>query len=189
MYNRLMLYQNMVKSDEKRLGKIVIESQRNQEGDNWNRQTERIASSIGIVIERAEKRTKVEWKKKVKRKIEESIQQEIIVKEKQFRKMRHQRGQEFGKKSYLMKMGIEEASTTMRRRLEMMDVGNNMGKNRKCKICVQKETTEHMIECRTINDRNEKIRVEWLRETKDIKIIRKVNDWIKQEIEKTMESE
>ena len=63
-----MLYQNMVKSDEKRLGKIVIESQRNQEGDNWNRQTERIASSIGIVIERAEKRTKVEWKKKVKRK-------------------------------------------------------------------------------------------------------------------------
>ena len=64
-------------------------------------------------------------------------------------------------------MGIEEASTTMRRRLEMMDVGNNMVKNRKCKICDQKETTENIIECRGI-DGNEKVRVEWLKETENI---------------------
>ena len=56
------------------------------------------------------------------------------------------------KKRYLNKMGIKEASRTVRRRLEtsgleMYNIGNNLGKERKWE-CGEKETSEHLIECR-----------------------------------------
>ncbi len=38
-------------------------------------------------------------------------------------------------------MGIKEASQTIKRRLEMIDIGNNFGKGRICS-CGQKETSE-----------------------------------------------
>ena len=73
------------------------------------------------------------------------------------------------RKRYLNEMGIKEASRTVRRRLEMYDIGNNLGKERKCE-CGEKETSEHLIECRRRKVKEEeKIKVEWLRETDNIK--------------------
>ena len=50
-------------------------------------------------------------------------------------------------------MGIKEVSETLMRRLEMTDIGNNWGKERKCK-CGEKETTEHLIECKIEGRKN-----------------------------------
>ena len=77
-------------------------------------------------------------------------------------------------------MGIEEAVTTLRRRLEMVDTGNNLRNNKKCKKCDEKDTTEHIIECRD-SSKELGVKTEWLKETDDIKIIRKVNKWLKKE--------
>ena len=41
-----------------------------------------------------------------------------------------------------------------------------------------KDTTEHMIECRD-SSKELGVKTEWLKETGDIKIIRKVNKWLK----------
>ena len=119
----------------------------------------------------------------VKIHIKETINKETIGKEKSYKKMRHQIGQRFGRKSYLKKMGIREASTTIRR-LEMVDIGNNMGKNRKCRRCKEKGTIEHLVECSNkAKEIEEGTSLEWLKETDDIELIRKVNDWLNKEIE------
>ena len=78
-------------------------------------------------------------------------------------------------------MSVTEAGNTIRRRLEMQDIGNNRGKDRKC-ICGEKETTEHIIECSKVKFKKE-IKKGWLKETEDIKKIRKVNRWIEEYIE------
>ena len=78
-------------------------------------------------------------------------------------------------------MGIKETSPTNRRKLEMMDIKNNLGKNRKCERYNEKESTEHVMEFSGSLERDN-IKREWLRETKDI--IRRVNDWIQREVEK-----
>ena len=67
-------------------------------------------------------------------------------------------------------MGIEEASKTMRRRLEMINIGNNMGNGIVCE-CGEKETSEHIVECRG----KKEVKVEWLKETDDLRKIRSMN--------------
>ncbi len=57
--------------------------------------------------------------------------------------MRHQADQKFERKRYLKEKKIGEGS---KRRLEMLDIKNNMGNGRKCK-CGEKDTSEHLITC------------------------------------------
>ena len=65
-YHRLMLYQNMMTSDNERLVKIVIESQQEQNGNNWYSYTVKIAGKLGIQLEWIETMVKAKWKKEVK---------------------------------------------------------------------------------------------------------------------------
>ena len=59
----------------------------------------------------------------------------------------------------------------------MMDVGNNLGKERKCKLCSEKEDIEHIIECQQAGARWQ-IEKSWLKETDNIVIVRKMNDFV-----------
>ena len=54
----------------------------------------------------------------------------------------------------------------------MTDVDNNYGRQRRCQ-CREKETIEHIIQCKQIG--RERLKKEWLEETVDIGIIRAVN--------------
>ena len=65
-YQRLMLYQNLITSYKERLGRIIIEHQREQIRKNWCRETERIASRLKVKVQWAEEMTKAIWKKEVK---------------------------------------------------------------------------------------------------------------------------
>ena len=65
-YHRLMLYQNMMTSDNERLGTIVIESQQEQNGNNWYSYTVKIAGKLGIQLEWIETMVKAKWKKEVR---------------------------------------------------------------------------------------------------------------------------
>ena len=184
IYQRLMLFQNMISSDEERLGKKIVEDQLKNQKKGWVSETKRLARTIGIDVDRARSMKKSKWKKELKINIERKINEDLDKVEVMYRKMRHQKGQKFGRKSYLEEMTIAEASLTMRRRLEMIDVGNNMGKNRICKECNVKETTEHMITCRNKNWKiEEQIQTEWLKETNNLYLIRKVNKWLEREID------
>ena len=171
-------------SDEERLGRVITEKQMEKSESNWYNHTKKIARKLGVNLEIVKKITKEKWKKMVKEKILGEIEKEMEEKEKETKKMRHQIGQKFERKKYLREMGIKEANETLRRRTEMTDVGNNMGRNRRCLTCGKKETIEHLIECRNQHkEQEEEASLEWLKEVDDLKVIRKMNKWIEREIE------
>ena len=147
----------------------------------------KVATELGLergIVQNEEDMRKIEkskWKKNIKRLIKEKLEKTSSEKEKNMRKLRHQCDQKYIRKEYLKEMSVTEAGNTIRRRLEMQDIGNNRGKDRKC-ICGEKETTEHIIECSKVKFKKE-IKKGWLKETEDIKKIRKVNRWIEEYIE------
>ena len=176
-YQRLMLLENMLKSNKNRLGRRVIESQK-EENWGWYQETERIARSMGIegLLEKLKTLKKSAWKKEIKEKIRQKMEREAEEIGKEMKKMRHQRGQRYERKKYLNEMGSRESSETIRRRLEMLDIGNNFGKKRVCR-CGEKEGTEHLIDCLK-EERKKEVKVQWLEETEEIWKIRKVNEWL-----------
>ena len=174
----------MMKSDDNRLGKIVIQGQKKLEWrDNWYHKTEELARKIGVDIDQAEEMTTEAWKKIVKKKMKERVERDWEENQEGKKKTRHQIGQQFERKEYIKEMGVSEASKTMRRRLEMIDIGNNFGKGRLCD-CGEKETTEHILKCL---EGTENLEMEWIRETNDIEKIRKVNYFLEGIIEQRQE--
>ena len=61
----------------------------------------------------------------------------------------NQVGDKFERKLYVKEMGVGEVAEIVRTRLELWDIGNNQGKNRKC-VCDEKESVEHIMECEEI---------------------------------------
>ena len=181
-YHRLMLYQSMMDSKDERLGKSIIVMQKeSKRRDNWYGGTEEAAREVKVRLEWAKEMKKERWKKTIKEKICKKVIEDIKEKESSSRKMRHQKGQTWERKEYLKEMSVEEASRTMRRRLEMLDIGNNWGKQRKCR-CGEKESSEHMIACKLNTDKI-KVKEEWLKETEDLEKIRKVNEYFRRKLE------
>ena len=88
-YQRLMLLQNLLNSEENRLGRRIIESQ-SEEGIEygWYQGTVKVARKYGLEEDEVEKVTKKEWKRKVKEKIREEIEETARNKEKKMKKMR-----------------------------------------------------------------------------------------------------
>ena len=98
---------------------------------------------LGIDMEAIRTETKAKWKRTVKERIDEELVKRTKVKEKKMKKLRHGGG--FGKKKgYVRRMGLREVTKTMKRRLEMIDIGNNLGRDIKCK-CGEKEEIEQII--------------------------------------------
>ena len=138
----MMLYQCFKGSDKERLGREVIEAHEKAGQEGWTQKTERIARRFGIKMVEAETKNKGWWKTEIKGKIEMEIERQD--KENDGKKTRHQRGQGFRRKGYIGRMSVSEVAGTIKRRLEMMDVGNNLGKRRKCR-CGEEKSTEHII--------------------------------------------
>ena len=89
IYQRLMLFQNMISSDEERLGKKIVEDQLKNQKKGWVSETKRLARTIGIDVDRARSMKKSKWKKEIKISIERKINEELDKEEGMYRKMRH----------------------------------------------------------------------------------------------------
>ena len=64
----------------------------------------------------------------------------------------------------------------------MWDIGNNFGKDRRCE-CGKKETVEHLVTCKKNEDDKEQgVKIEWLKETKDLVKIRMMNEYLERKI-------
>eukprot|EP00111_Clytia_hemisphaerica_P012183 TCONS_00035772-protein len=73
------------------------------------------------------------------------------------KKMRHVKDDlYYGQKEYLKTSSNidsrREAADYLWMRLEMFDIGNNHGKNRKC-VCGEPEELEHIVECERVRER------------------------------------
>ena len=139
-------------SENNRLGKKIVLAQKEIVGENWTTETERIGRKYGMEMEEVDKVKKSEWKKELKKRIASEI--ENVWKDRcvKMKKLRHGKKSKFGKKDYLTKSSTEEASEYLCIRLEMKDIGNNQGKERKC-MCGEKESVEHLSECKEIRDK------------------------------------
>ena len=81
-----------------------------------------MCKGYGLDIRKGEEVKKEEWKRMVKKGIQEKIEREILQKESEMRKMRHQRGDKYERKKYIKEMGVNEVVEVMRTRIELWEI-------------------------------------------------------------------
>ena len=184
-YHRMMLLQNMITSDDDRLGKVIMEDQRkNEKEGSCYMETKEICERYGMQIDNVERMNKMQWKKSTKMKIIDNIERKWEERKSEMKKMRHQKGKKFEKKPYLKETTINEASEMIRSRLELWDIGNNQGKRRKC-ICGEEETSEHIVDCRRVVEKMKtKVERKWIEEEEHKWKVQEYTKWLKLYLEK-----
>ena len=156
IYKKLMLYHNLLNSDDERLGKILVEAQEESGFEEcWFGETKREAMEIGIELRKEEVlgKRKSAWKKDVKGRILECVKMEMKEKIKESKKMRFlvRRGCD----TYLKELFNENARLAIKIRLNMVEwIAGNMGEESLCPLCEKEcDTTEHVFACEKLENK------------------------------------
>ena len=182
-YRKIMLYHNIVNSDDRRLCKRVIEEQtESEEVDTFYDTVRANANSLGININSVKDMLKSELKMLVKREIDK-VMVKKIRKMKKTSKLRFiVPPTSFQRKGYFAKMSGSDAVEVVKTRLNMLPVYGNYKKNlslrRLCMLCEQcDDTTEHLLTCSVLGVNN--ISPEHLKNDDNDQLWRQVNEQIK----------
>jgi len=152
-YKKLMLYRLLMCSEEDRLAKRVLLEQRNMvEHNNWLKGVIEMARELKLNLDEAVAVTKEKWKKCVKAKIQQAIEQ-------RFERMQEGGGKlrlipYFGRKRYIVECESRVVQKIVKLRCRMSDIKENYkNKYREvgmvCRLCKRtEETLEHVFnEC------------------------------------------
>ena len=154
-YKRLMVYHNMINSDEERVARrIVKEQEKSGHEECWFGNVKKEGAEIGIEVnEKAVLgKQKSKWKKQVKEKIRESFEKEIGIKKQNGKKLRFLGTK--GDETYLTELNNDEARQALKIRLNMVEwVQRNYGGRGECPMCGEEDTTEHVFSCEYGNRR------------------------------------
>ena len=160
VYRRIMLYHNIVHSDESRLiRKMVEEQEREEEELSWYVVTKQCMEKIKIDVSTARELTKSALKTIVKKNITEKMRNIVLATQRGSKKMRFASCQLFEMKPYI-KFGPGKTSIALlKTKLNMWEVYGNYKGNytlpRMCPHCEQEEdTTEHLVECEALGPTN-----------------------------------
>ena len=149
-YRKLMLYHNLVNSDEKRIARKVVEVQREMDRNGtWLSGVQKIMKNYGIEDTTSED-VKSTWKKKVKERIREKTEESIRANCENQSKARTVMIEKYELKDYLKKAPVAEAKQILKARLHMMKLPCNYGrKDESCWLCGSdgEVTTEHYYRC------------------------------------------
>ncbi len=149
-YRKLMLYHNIIKSDEQRVIKELVRIQQKAVRDStWYASVRKAIEYYGITID-AEKVLKSTWKKHVKTKINTKLAEEITQECSSKTKSRTVMKNEYKRKEYIGKLSITETKKIMKARLHMTKIPGNFKQLGilKCPLCNDDEIrTEHYFEC------------------------------------------
>ena len=152
-YRKLMLYHNIVTSDNKRVIKKVVEEQKiNRRSTTWYASIRREIEKYGIELNPQET-LKSRWKKHVKQKINDTMEYEIRGKCTNMTKGRTVKDDEYGRKEYLDTMNFQESRQILRTRTHMSKLpGNYKGRGEgMCPLCnVEKGNIEHYFHCKSV---------------------------------------
>ena len=152
-YKKLMLYHNIVTSDDKRVVKNMIAVQKEMNrSTTWYGSIQNEISKYGIELE-AETSIKSKWKKHVKEKINERMEAEIREKCYSMSKARTVKDDRYEKKEYLCTASFYESKKILKARMHMSKLpGNYKGKGEgTCPLCnMEKGNLEHYFECRCV---------------------------------------
>ena len=166
-YQKLMLFKQIIGSSaERTTRKIIIEQRENGTGNGFYWEVKQQGIEIGVDIETAEGRKKSQWKKEIKTGIDEWMDKQLEGKKVTMKKLRHVQGK-FSRnvEGYIEKMAVKDVARVMRTRLEMWDIGKNLGGiDRICKgCCIEEEETEHVLACPDVQKRTGlKAEKEWI---------------------------
>ena len=154
-YKKLMLYHNIVNSDDDRIAKQVIhEQEESGHKECWVGNTFEEARNMGIEVnESAVKgKKKSTWKREVKKKIAEAVERDLEAKKGEFKKLRLLKTK--GNNTYLLNTFNDEARTAMKIRLNMVEwIDGNIGMDSCCTLCGNGgDTTEHVFACAAVDN-------------------------------------
>ena len=163
-YRKLMLYHNIVRSNEKRpLRKILDVQDEEKRKTTWLSSVQAEMNAYNITLDPKET-LKSTWKNEVKKKITEIAGREIRRKCNNSTKARIVRDDKYEAKEYLLgKVPLQEVKRILKMRMNMNLIpGNYKGKGEGMCPCTHGEgTTEHYFECRMVMQ---------LRKTWDVKL-------------------
>ena len=108
-YNRLMLYHNLVKSDDKRVSKLIIEEQEKLRRDStWKATIDRELGKYNIDLDPNETSKSI-WKKHIKDKIKKQNTKEVTENCEEKTKARFVKNDQYKLKSYLSEVPLKDA--------------------------------------------------------------------------------
>ncbi len=153
VYKKLMLYHNIVTSDEKRVVKKMIKVQKEtNRSTTWYGSIRTIIGEFGIEME-AETTMKSRWKKHVKQKINEVMEAEIRGKCYTMSKARTVKEDRYTRKEYLSTTGFHNSKKILKSRMHMSKLPGNYKGNGEgiCPLCHEgKGNLEHYFQCRSV---------------------------------------
>ena len=148
-YKRLMVYHNLMNSDDDRVAKhIVREQEKSGYEECWFGNVKREGESIGIEVNEKEVlgKLKSRWKEQVKRKVREVFDAELENKKREGRKLRFLGTK--GSETYLNEIHNDNARLAVKIRLNMVDwIETNYGVAGVCPLCGEEDSTEHVFWC------------------------------------------
>ena len=155
MYRKLMFYNNLVNSDDRRLAKrIVVEQEENNDVDgSFFGTVAEMARSINVSLDDLKRLPKKQLKKLLKERLNERMVQVINSTIPHMTKLRFiERSAKFERKLYVTQLKGKEAVESLRVRLNMTTIYDNyhgdISMRRSCPHCEEvDDTTEHLFEC------------------------------------------
>ena len=158
MYRKLMFYNNLMNSDERRLAKrIVVEQQ--VDGDteeSFYATVVEMANVVGVSVEDLQNLPKNHLKKLIKNKLNERMRHVIACTQPKMKKMRFVQTENFDRQKYVINLKGKDSVQALRLRLNMIPIyGNYHGDiqmRRLCPHCEEEDdTTEHLLDCKTLH--------------------------------------
>ena len=146
-YRKLMLFHNIMNSDDDRMIKnIVIEQRRHLRRGTWYHSITELIEKYGIEISHDE--LKSTWKKHVKKRIAAAIEEEVREGCAKSSKGRTVARDDFTMTNYLQCLPVGDASSILKVRLHMSALPCNYGDKSACWMCDEEGVkTEHYLKC------------------------------------------
>ena len=146
-YRKLMLYHNIMKSDERRVAKQLLEVQENEIRETtWLAEVKKVIERLDITLN-VKETLKSTWKRETKRKINKEMEIEIRQKCYNSKKSRIVKDDQYGRKEYLGgKVELMTVKKILRARMNMCRLPGNYKNDGdgNCPLCEQEEgSTEH----------------------------------------------
>ena len=155
-YKRIMLLHQILTSDDNRfLKEVIIDQIRSTYPGCWIEQTKEICHNLNLSIQLIRCMKKGKLKSILKKRIQQRLERRIEVESKEKTKLRF--CGDFKRKKYLLMGNLNKnmVKGIIKARLNMLELScNYKGANRSeiCSLCKkEKDTTEHLFECREIS--------------------------------------
>ena len=136
-YKKLMFYHNILRSDDRRVIKKLLEyQQREDRATTWYGNIMKVLEAYNISLQ-PKNSSKSKWKKHVKTRIAEVVGNEIKRRCKEMKKGRTVKNDDHAKKDYLTKTSVTESKKILKARLHMSRIPANYkgGTEGECPLC------------------------------------------------------